>query len=105
MRCLQKYIIKAKDPWIARIDVAIEGFLTGPPPKGTQAIELTAHQVTDFIQVEEESIPSEEEQDETIREHSFINHEEDFEVFYQPNPIDQSKSSSRPRVTAQVSTN
>ena len=30
-----KHVIKAKDPRLAKIDVAVPGFLTGPPLKGT----------------------------------------------------------------------
>jgi len=35
--CFQspKYVIKAKDPRLALIDVAIPGFLNKPPPSGT----------------------------------------------------------------------
>jgi len=34
-------MIKAKEPRLASIDIAIPGFLTGPPPKWTQDVELT----------------------------------------------------------------
>lgn len=43
------HIINAKDPQSTRIDIAVEGFLIVPPPKGTQTVELTAHQVANLI--------------------------------------------------------
>ena len=54
-------MIKAKDPRLAKIDVAVPGFLTGPPLKGTQDIELNAQQVVEIIQAKKEVIPSDEE--------------------------------------------
>lgn len=56
-----KHVIKAKDPRLAKIVVAIPGFLTGPPLKGTQDIELNAQQVVEIIQAKKEVIPSDEE--------------------------------------------
>ena len=50
----------------------------------SQAAELIAQQVTNLIQVEEEPISSEKEQEETAREPSFVDLEEDFKAFNQP---------------------
>ena len=33
-------MIKAKDPQLHQINIAIPGFLTGPPPEGTHQVEL-----------------------------------------------------------------
>ena len=35
-----KYVIKAKDSRLHQINIAVPGFLTSPPPKGTHLIEL-----------------------------------------------------------------
>ena len=35
-----KNVIKAKDPRLHRLNVAVPGFLTGPPPKETHQVEL-----------------------------------------------------------------
>lgn len=74
-------MIKIKDPRLVRIDVAVKGFFTSHPPKGTQVVKLTAQKVDELIQAEEEPMPSEEEQEEITREPSFVDLEEDFEVF------------------------
>lgn len=74
-------MIKIKDPRLVRIDVAVKGFFTGRPPKGTQVVKLTAQKVDKLNQAEEEPMPSEEEQEEITREPSFVDLEEDFEVF------------------------
>lgn len=50
-------MIKAKDPRIVRIDVAIPRFLIGPPPKETLEVKLISKQVAEIIQAEEEVIP------------------------------------------------
>lgn len=73
-------MIKIKDPRLVRIDVAVKGFFTSRPPKGTQVVKLTAQKVDELIQAEE-AMPSEEEQEEITREPSFVDLEEDFEVF------------------------
>lgn len=54
-------MIKYKDPWLARINVAVPGFLSGSPLKGTQDVELTTQQVPDLIQAKEVVKPSNEE--------------------------------------------
>lgn len=72
--CFQSpiHVIKAKYPWLERIDVVVEGFLTGPPLKGTQTIELPVHQVANLIQAKEETIPFEEGLEVAIQEPSFL---------------------------------
>ena len=76
-----KHVIKAKDPWLLLIDVAVPGFLTGPPLKGTQNVELTDHQIAKILQAEEEVILLDEKQEETVREPEVVDLEEDFSVF------------------------
>ena len=56
-----KHIIKAKDACLARIDMAVAGFIQKPPPVGTHYVELFAHQVAQLIAEGEEPIPSEDE--------------------------------------------
>lgn len=98
-------MIKAKDPWIVRTDVAIPRFLTSPSPEGTQKIELTAQQVANLTQEENDAIPSNEEPKEPVREPSFIDLEEDFEVFNYLNPVEHFEANSRPQAIIQVSIN
>ena len=33
-------MIKAKDPWLQQINIAIPGFFVGTPPESTQPVEL-----------------------------------------------------------------
>ena len=75
-----KNVIKAKNPCLARIDVAVEGFIKRPPPVGTLVVDLTAQQVAQLIQTKE-PIPSEEEQEKATKENSVVDLEEDFKVF------------------------
>lgn len=79
--------------------MAIHGFLSIPPPKGTQEVELTIQQVTDLIQAKEKAISSNKELDEPIREPSFVDLEEDFKVFNQLDPTEHLKASSKPQAT------
>lgn len=94
-----KHVIKGKNPWLVRVNVAIHGFLSIPLPKGTQEVELTIQQVTDLIQAKEKAISSNNELDEPIREPSFVDLEEDFKVFNQLDPTEHSKASSKPQAT------
>lgn len=48
-----KYIIKAKDPQLHQINIAVPGFLNGPPPEGTHPVELPAQRAS-----KEEAAPS-----------------------------------------------
>ena len=34
------FVIKVKDPWLHQINIAVPGFLTGPPFAGTQPVDL-----------------------------------------------------------------
>ena len=90
-----KHMIKAKDPRLAKIDVAIPVFLTGPPLKGTQDIELTTQQVAEIIQAEEEVIPLNKEPQELARKPVIIDLKEDFRLFDQPDLAESSKASSK----------
>ena len=74
-------MIKAKDPWLLLIDVVVPEFLTGPPLKGTQNVELTDHQIAKILQAEEEVILLDEKQEEIVREPEVVDLEEDFSVF------------------------
>lgn len=56
-----KHVIKAKDPRTTWIDIVVPEFLTSPPPKGIQNVELPDQQIAEIIQAEEEAIPSDEE--------------------------------------------
>ena len=59
-------MIKAKNPRIVRIDVAIPGFLIGPPPKETLEVKLISKQVAEIIQAKEEVIPFDKELEKPI---------------------------------------
>ena len=37
---VSKHVIKARDSRLARVDVAVEGFISKPPLAGTQLVEL-----------------------------------------------------------------
>lgn len=65
MTCFQfpKHVIKAKDPRIVRIDVAILGFLIGPSLEETLEVKLISKQVIEIIQAKNQrsqfkSLPS-----------------------------------------------
>ena len=61
-------MIKAKDPRLALINVAILGFLTAPPPPGTQDAELLAPLVAKLLYSHEQPIPFDEEQEDPTSE-------------------------------------
>lgn len=42
-----KYVIKAKDSWLHKINVAVPGFLAGPPPEGTHRVELSSQRLVE----------------------------------------------------------
>ena len=90
---------------MVKIDVAVPGFLVGPPLKGTQDIVLTAQQVAKIIQAEEEVIHSDKEQQEPTQEPVIIDLEEDFRVFDQPDLAESFEANSKHQFTVQVSTN
>ena len=51
-----KHVIRAKDPWLALIDIAIPGFLT--TPSGTQDAQLPSPLITKLLYSQEKPIPS-----------------------------------------------
>ena len=54
-----KHVIRAKDPRLALINVAVPGFLTRtPPPSGTQDAQLPALLITKLLYSQELPIPS-----------------------------------------------
>ena len=87
------------------IDVAVLGFLTNLPPKGTHNVNLIDHQIAKILQVEEEVISLDEEQEEHVREPKFVDLEKDFNVFDRPEFVESSSTNSRRQPTAQVSSN
>ena len=79
-----KNVIKAKDPRLALIDVAVLGFLLSEPsPVGTQDAYLPAPLAARILYSQELPIPSSNEAKESIPEpiHQEVT-EKDFEVFY-----------------------
>ena len=40
-----KYVIKAKDPRLKQINLAVPGFLASPPPEGTHQVELLVQDI------------------------------------------------------------
>ena len=99
---VSKNIIKARDPWLALVDVVIEGLIQKPPPTEAQPVELPIF--TDPQPLIEEVISSndklesqsegteEETQEESIE--SLI-HDEDFEDFYHQDETEDIASNSR----------
>ena len=55
-----KYIIKAKDPWLQQINIAILGFLTSSPPEGTHQVGLPTQCITKEKATSSHSTPEEE---------------------------------------------
>lgn len=92
-----KNIIKAKDPRLHQINVAMPGFLIGPPLEGTHQVELPNQRAT-----EEEVISSDSTQEEeATRVFEVVDsEEEDFEIFDQPHPTKSLSNTSRPLPSA-----
>ena len=97
-----KNIIKAKDPRLHQINVAMPGFLIGPPLEGTHQVELPNQRAT-----EEEVISSDSTQEEeATRVFEVVDsEEEDFEIFDQPHPTKSLSNTSRPLPSAQINSN
>ena len=97
-----KNVIKAKDPRLHQINVAMPGFLTGPPPEGTHQVELPNQRAT-----EEEVISSDSTQEEEATSVFEVVdlEEEDFEIFDQPHPTESPSNTSRPLPSAQINSN
>ena len=71
-----KHVIKVKDPRLPMINVAVLGFIAGPPLEGTQHIDLTNQQTAN-----EEVILPDSKKEEFVRELEVVDLEEDFDVF------------------------
>ena len=98
-------MIKAKDPMLALIDVAILGFLTKSPPFGTQDAQLPALLAAKLLYSQDQPIPSDNEPEEHAPEPTQKDLDKDFEVFYQEDPEDSLAPTHHHLTTAQVSTN
>lgn len=84
-----KNVIKAKDPWLALIDVAVPGILlTDPPPVRTQDTQLPASLVTRLLYSQELPTPSDDEAKEPTPELVQEVTNKDFEVFYQQKDLE-----------------
>ena len=91
-------MIKAKDPWLQQINIAIPGFLVSTPLESTQPVELPFQHIA-----EEEATSSLLVPEVIAKVVEVSDSEEDFEVFNQPlspEPIDANFSHLPP---AQVS--
>ena len=91
-------MIKAKDPWLQQINIAIPGFFVGTPLESTQPVELPFQRIA-----EEEATSSLLVPEVTTKVVEVSDSEEDFKVFNQPlssEPIDANFSHLPP---AQVS--
>nr|POE86104.1 5'-methylthioadenosine/s-adenosylhomocysteine nucleosidase 2 [Quercus suber] len=80
-----KHVINVKDPRLALIDMVVPRFLTEPPPLSPQDVELSDQLVARLLYPQEETIPSDEEQEEPTLEPTQVDMEKDFEVFSQAN--------------------
>lgn len=100
-----KNVIKAKDPWLALIDVAVLGFLTtGPLLVGTQDAQLPAPLTTKLLHSQEPPIPSDEETKEPSPKLVQEVTDKDFEIFYQQeDPKDAPRTLHHPLRLAKVS--
>ena len=78
-----KNVIRAKDPRLALIDVAVPRFLLIEPPlERTQDAQLPAPLVAKLIYSQEPTLPSDEEDKESTSEFVQEVTDKDFEVFY-----------------------
>ena len=78
---LSKHAIKAQDSRLALVDVAIEGYISKPPPEGTQLVELPTFK--DSQPIIEEITSLDEEAEDNTSEEDIENpvRDEDFEIF------------------------
>ena len=84
-KCFQnpKNVIRARDPRLALIDVSIPGFLAaGPPPVGTQDVQLPAALATRILYSQKQPLPTDEELKEPTPEPVQEVTDRDFEAFY-----------------------
>ena len=78
-----KHIIKAKDPRLALIDVAVPGFLTtAAPPSRTRDAQLPASFITKLLYSLEPPIPLKNEAEERTPKATQEVTDKDFEVYY-----------------------
>jgi len=76
-----KYVIKARDPRLHQINVAVPGFLvTSPVLEGVLQVELPSRSATEVEATSSQLIIKEEEEEEIVEVSYF---EDDFEVFNQ----------------------
>ena len=94
-----KYVIKAKDPQLQQINIAVARFLASPPLEGTQQVELPIQRVTKEEATSLHPAPEEE----NIRIIEVVDSEEDFKVFDQPFPTESPRASFSRLPSAQVS--
>lgn len=71
-----KYVIKAKDPQLHQINIAVPSFLFGPPLKGTHLIELPSQRSAKEKATSSHLIP-----EEAAKVMELLDSEEDFQVF------------------------
>ena len=98
-----KNVIRAKEPRLALIDVAILGFLTKPPPSGTQDAQLLALLVAKLLYSHEQAILFNEEPEECTPEPTQEDLDKDFEIFYREDLENSPTPTHHHLATAQVS--
>lgn len=89
-----KHVIKAKDPRLALIEVAVPEFLNAPPPPSTQDVGLPK-----LFYSYEQPILSDKEREEPASEPTQAAIERDFEVFYYADSKKTPEPNHRPQVT------
>ena len=107
-----KQVIKAQDSCLALVDVAIKGFISKPPPEGTQVVKLPTFkdpQPIELLALEnpqpviEEITSSKEEAETESKDHTLKEgtenpiRDEDFEIFYHTNVFEE--KGLRPQLT------
>ena len=96
-----KNVIKAKDPWLHQINVAIPGFLIGPPSEGIHPVAL----LVQHMAKEEATFSNSTQEGEVVKVIEVVDLEEGFKVFNRPYPIESPGNTSRPLSFAQISNN
>ena len=94
-----KHVIKAKDPRLALIEVAVPEFLNAPPPPSTQDVGLPTPLAAKLFYSYEQPILSDKEPEEPASEPTQAAIERDFEVFYYADSKKTPEPNHRPQVT------
>ena len=79
---ISKHVIKARDSRLALVDVAIEGFISKPPPEGTQVVKLPT-----FEDPQPVELPTFENPQPIVEE--ITSSDEEAETYYEDNTLEE----------------